>query len=348
MVPPPWAPELFAVHWTTLPDSKRHCTQDILQRLALASIVGAEGPGCVPYYTDGSRDPVAGRTAAGMFHSNLTAGWRLPDHCTILQAELFAIQQALQHALADHQHPPIIHVDSKAAIQALMHREPKDNIHLITSIWGDMQTLMAPGRRATINWIPSHVGIPGNDAADEAARTATLEAQPRAAISISLSQIALWAAGAARRPFPDPGDSRSLCWYVRATHRAPPPSIRTQSRELRVHIHRLPLGYPTTARIVERAREELCAHCDRMVPKPLVHYLLDCPATMPLRRRHFPMTPVGQAREDKAAHLVYLTVRDLETLLPVIARHLLPPPKVAARACFGPPLHCTPAAVSAH
>nr|XP_053636733.1 uncharacterized protein LOC128691837 [Cherax quadricarinatus] len=285
----------------------------------------SEHPGCAVYYTDGSRDPEAGRTGAGVHHATLTAGWRLQDHCTILQAELHAIQRALQHTLLDHRRPPVIHVDSRAAIQAVMHREPRDNIRLITAIRKDLQTLKEQGQQATINWIPSHIDLAGNDAADRAAKSATLEAQPVTTIAISRRQVDLWAADAARRPLPGPGTSRSRIWYDRATRGEPPPSMRRLDRKLQVGVHRLRLGYPTARRLIDRVREERCCHCNQMVPGPLVHYLLDCPATVPLRRRHFPMAPGDPNREDTAARLVYLATQDLGTLIPILAAH--PPPR---------------------
>ncbi|KAK8739785.1 hypothetical protein OTU49_003195 [Cherax quadricarinatus] len=202
-----------------------------------------------------------------------------------------------------------------------MRREPRYNIRLITAIRKDLQTLNEQGRRATINWIPSHINLAGNDAA----KSATLEAQPAATMAISRRQVDLWVAAAARRPLPGPGTSRSRIWYDRATRGEPPPSMRRLDRKLQVGIHWLRLGYPTTRRLIERLREERCCHCDQMVSKPLVHYLLDCPAMVPLRRRHFPMAPGDPTREDTAARLVYLAVRDLGTLIPVLAAH--PPPR---------------------
>ncbi|KAG0712909.1 hypothetical protein GWK47_017378 [Chionoecetes opilio] len=51
-------------------------------------------------------------------------------------------------------------------LQALQQPHPKDNVRLITTILGSLQSLGAQGRRVRLNWIPSHVGVRGNEAAD--------------------------------------------------------------------------------------------------------------------------------------------------------------------------------------
>ncbi|KAG0728587.1 hypothetical protein GWK47_032177 [Chionoecetes opilio] len=48
-----------------------------------------------------------------------------------------------------------------------------DNVQLTTAILGHIQGLAAQGRCVRFNWVPSHIGVRGNEAADEAAREAT-------------------------------------------------------------------------------------------------------------------------------------------------------------------------------
>ncbi|KAG0727611.1 hypothetical protein GWK47_034276 [Chionoecetes opilio] len=61
-----------------------------------------------------------------------------------------------------------------SALQVL--RQPRhrgDNVQLTTAILGHIQGLAAQGRCVRFNWVPSHIGVRGNEAADEAAREAT-------------------------------------------------------------------------------------------------------------------------------------------------------------------------------
>ncbi|KAG0714276.1 hypothetical protein GWK47_014458 [Chionoecetes opilio] len=61
-----------------------------------------------------------------------------------------------------------------SALQVLRQpRTPMDNVQLTTAILGHIQGLAAQGRCVRFNWVPSHIGVRGNEAADEAAREAT-------------------------------------------------------------------------------------------------------------------------------------------------------------------------------
>ena len=126
------------------------------------------------YYTDGAADPDTGRSSSAFVHMGERHMWRISDGCCSLQCELVAIQQALSHALTQTTMNITLHTDSKSAIKVLQRKRHKDNIQLTTRILGLLQELHQQGKAVTINWIPSHVGIPGNEAADRAAKKALL------------------------------------------------------------------------------------------------------------------------------------------------------------------------------
>ncbi|KAK3893798.1 hypothetical protein Pcinc_002411 [Petrolisthes cinctipes] len=68
--------------------------------------------------------------------------------------------------------PTGAHIDSRAGLQALQQPHPKDNVGLITTILGILQSIAAQGRQVKLNWISSHVGVRGNESADAAAKRA--------------------------------------------------------------------------------------------------------------------------------------------------------------------------------
>ena len=78
-----------------------------------------------------------------------------------------AIFAALVDAL-DHGEVPVIHTDSLNAVHILrtIKRQTNTTAHNIARVAESFQ------RKPIINWVPAHVGIPGNELADRAAKKA--------------------------------------------------------------------------------------------------------------------------------------------------------------------------------
>ncbi|KAK4328702.1 hypothetical protein Pmani_000898 [Petrolisthes manimaculis] len=106
-------------------------------------------------------------------------------HCI----NLVAIQLALEHVHHRQEPTVMLHTDSRAGLQALQQLHPKDNVGLITTILGILQSIAAQGRQVKLNWIPSHVGVRGNETADAAAKRAAGGPQVTRHVSPSLRQV---------------------------------------------------------------------------------------------------------------------------------------------------------------
>ena len=115
-------------------------------------------------YTDGSvREHRAG---CAVWSPGSQIASRLPDNTGIFTAELHAIFLALKHCTSGP-HKYLILTDSLSAIKAI--QSYKLTKHYILS---DIHNLTT-NKDATIEWIPSHIGIPGNELADRTANIAT-------------------------------------------------------------------------------------------------------------------------------------------------------------------------------
>ncbi|KAG0716241.1 hypothetical protein GWK47_010178 [Chionoecetes opilio] len=268
-----------------------------------------------------STTPTApGLTGAAVVTGGEVLSWRTPDHCSTLQTELVAIERTLQNALGRQEEFVVIHTDSMSALQVLRQpRTPMDNVQLTTAILGHIQGLAAQGRRVRFNWVPSHIGLRGNEAADEAAREATRH--PAVALTVLPSihgakvqarRAAVCAAGQQYRQLVQ--TSRQAAWHKQATNNNEPLRPTQQlSRAEEVVLHRLRLGYLTLEELRDGFEERLCEHYPHMTPHPLTHYLLSCPATERLRRRVGPL--------ENAAALV----RQFQKNLPSCWRWRVPP-----------------------
>ena len=127
----------------------------------------------IELYTDGSKDVNgvgAGFGSLDNRHRGRFLQRRLHSLSSVFAAELYAIRSVLMLARI-HQHRSIvIYSDSRSALQAIQRMDSTNNlVQEITSlikILTDQQTMVL------FCWIPSHVGIEGNELADKAAKEA--------------------------------------------------------------------------------------------------------------------------------------------------------------------------------
>ena len=140
-----------------IPDRKSWNSNSIIQRNG------------VPIFTDGSK--MENGVGAGVFSKalDLNQSYRLPDGCSVFQAEIFAVKKAAI-LINDRELPATrvtLYVDSQAAIKALSAATVKSK--LVASC---RQTLnnVAAHHRVNISWVPGHRGIERNERAYELAR----------------------------------------------------------------------------------------------------------------------------------------------------------------------------------
>ncbi|KAL1395836.1 hypothetical protein pipiens_010953 [Culex pipiens pipiens] len=147
-------------------------------------------------YTDASKTP--GGTALAVYDSSEEATYTesINDNYSIMNAELRAICIAVEHVKQKQYEKAVIYTDSKAACQSLLNQNALRENFIVWNIYKEIQNMRRGSLR--IQWIPSHVGIRGNEIADQAAKAKSYEKQTEF-IGITL------------------GDARVLCheeiWY---------------------------------------------------------------------------------------------------------------------------------------
>ena len=117
------------------------------------------------FYTNGSKTDIG--VAAACFSVNTSKVINFNPDATVMQAELMAIKLALKSS--DKTKQLIIHTDSFPSIQALENKDSQ-NTTLLNAITNCCSKFNQP---PIINWIPSHIGLTGNEAVDKLANSAT-------------------------------------------------------------------------------------------------------------------------------------------------------------------------------
>jgi ribonuclease HI len=179
--------------------SKSSFTPSELQELAktIVEYIDTTFPTFLNCYVDGSVDNNTGHSASAFISHNpeCTAekAIRVSDHVSSTQAELAAIHEVLVHINNYSNTTPsqvVIHCDSMSAIQALK-KTKIDPFNLQVQEILDLAHTLSNSQaiRITLHWIPSHIGIPGNEAVDTLVKTALQHSTVDKHLPVTLGQI---------------------------------------------------------------------------------------------------------------------------------------------------------------
>jgi ribonuclease HI/retron-type reverse transcriptase len=131
-------------------------------------------------YTDGSGidGEIGSAAVCPLTQQTLSVHMGSDTLSTVYAAELQGISLALQiaqeHADGDGERKQIaIYTDNQAAIWSIAKAEGRSGAYILADIAQQVLELQDKGYSVTVRWIPAHVGIPGNEAADQAAKEAT-------------------------------------------------------------------------------------------------------------------------------------------------------------------------------
>jgi len=125
-------------------------------------------------YTDGSK--TATGVGAAFICGEVARTAALPPEATIASAELHAIQMAISFTKEKAKNKVVIFTDSMSCLETLAQI---NYVHPIARrIQHDVHDMMRFGSNITLCWIPSHVGINGNELVDNKAKQASVK-QPQ-------------------------------------------------------------------------------------------------------------------------------------------------------------------------
>ena len=238
-------------------------------------------PECEVYYTDGSYDPQTGRAASAFVCTSrpYEGKYRVSDEVSTLQTELQAIRLVLESRHTPPNKQVVIFTDSLSAIKVLDRTtaEPQ-NIELVNKI---ITAASNYDRAVEIHWIPSHIGLDGNERADELANEGLSHDKIDIEIKKTCNQQTREMHRNEQSSFrevleAEKIESRALSWLANINNLQPwtnrpklPQSIAKQVNALRLGVK--PHTYENREWIALK-----CRYCKQTDMTPL-HYLAECP-----------------------------------------------------------------------
>ena len=146
-------------------------------------------------WSDGSRLE-NGRVGAGVaWQASPGGSWQAREvplglGKEVFDAELIGACEALELAVRSRDQGPVtVLLDSQAAISRLRHQGVGPGQGLAIRAYRAAQALEAHGRPVTIQWVPGHQGIEGNERADQAAKQAASKPSRQGQGELSIAHV---------------------------------------------------------------------------------------------------------------------------------------------------------------
>ena len=231
-------------------------------------------------FTDGSKSNAG--VGFGVVFPDFNLCGALPSSASIFTCELFSILVALKRILDYVGKDFTIFSDSRSALEAL---ETFNPVHpLVLDILEWLFLLNCKQKYVNFCWVPSHVGVRGNEEADKLAKNGAMKFPIRRGL-----------------PYTDylPGIKRAIkaawqfCWTLEMSNKMReitdgihPWVYMSNCRKKETSLCRLRIGHTRFSHgyLMSGDYQPFCDDC--LVPLTVRHVLIECPSLMEMREHH--------------------------------------------------------------
>ena len=235
----------------------------------------------VEIYTDGSKSSAG--AGFGVLSTDFDFSVRLHDYASSFTAELYAVLNALKSILVLDKNNFTIYCDSLSVLQALEAFNPTHP--LVQEIFEWLILTKRRGHCIQFCWVPAHVGVQGNERADQLAKAAVSRSPTR--YPIPFRDFHTIIKNALRRSWQQEWDEvgpNKLKELTSSTH--PSWSYAGLSRNFETLLCRLRIGHTrlTHGFLMSGDHQPYCDDC--LVPLSVKHFLTECPSFIELRSQY--------------------------------------------------------------
>lgn len=232
-------------------------------------------------YTDGSK--LDNKAAAAVVTENNILRTRLPDGASIFSAEIRALHIATEIIKISRYKKFVIFVDSMSVLESI------ENINLanplITDLLRKHEEAITAGKEILFCWVPSHVGIRGNEVADKAAKQA---------LSLNCTDILIPSSDfkyQINKYIKDKWQNQwnelnnNKLYQINPRVGQKPPILNNVRDEMVIHRIRIGHTYLTHKHLLRGEPPPECTSCQQRYT--VKHILLDCTDFQHVRTNHF-------------------------------------------------------------
>lgn len=276
---PPWSKKSIVTDIDLSFEINKHSAPDILYHLSLEKI--ASYSDYIKIYTDASRMS-DGKIGIGFYmeEGDRHVAKRISNNCSIFAGELTAIVESLKEYKETHTNgaelkPIAIFSDSLSVIKSINMQKPSSRPNLLNSFYDTVRLISS---KIHLIWVPSHIGLRGNEIADKLAQEATTRDHIDLEIGLEISELkcmvqkhitALWQG----RWENDASQYHKIEPLVNNKIK-----FVSKSRKIEVAMTRLKFGCCCLNNYLYKIKchpDGLCSHC--RVPETILHFLTECP-----------------------------------------------------------------------
>ena len=285
-VTPPWKfPSINFCRYFNF--SKSEISDEVMRSIFLEHY--ATHRNSVDIFTDGSKSDAG--VGFGVIFPDRERSGRLSSAASIFTAELHAILRALKEVLIFNESSFTIFCDSKSVLQILEAFNPTHPLVLEILEW--LLLAKQRGKEVSFCWVPSHIGVHGNERADHLAKSTVSQPEPRRC-PVPFRDMYPVVRSKIKNSWRSKWENIQTNLKMRSlTPSISPWSYPCMSRRLETALCRLRIGHTrlTHGFLMTQDYPPYCDDC--IVPLTVYHLLVECPSLRDLRRRFLSWGLVG-------------------------------------------------------
>ncbi|XP_074032668.1 uncharacterized protein [Leptinotarsa decemlineata] len=206
----------------------------------------------------------------------------MPPECSVYTGELHAIAEAIKLSTNLNAKDSVIFTDSLSSSQSIKQPYPKHPI--LKNIKTQLYEMRLQGKNIELVWIPSHIGIPGNEEADVAAKEASADPSAKIISKIPYTDMKPVIKTYIRNIWHDRWHKNQNNKLLQINPNLNPVQYMGMCRRYQVILTRLRTGHTklTHQHLLQRDVARKCETCQTNLD--VNHILLDCPSYQRQRR----------------------------------------------------------------